>query len=126
MTHRSYVKNIPEVVHHRGQPDHPLFDPFMPKDVIPWCFHPRLKQDGTQTGRMPSVQPAIHNMPQKSAIKRMMMSRWRQYGGLHLQHDQSAIEVRILACQAMANDRILKEAFQKGFDAHKYVASIIV
>lgn len=123
--HSAYILNLPTVVHDKGEPSHSLFAAYKPPELLPWCCHPRLKQDGTQTGRLSSAEPAIHNMPGKSAVKRLFKSRWRERGGLHLQFDYSAVEVRVLACSAMANDPTLKAAFARGYDAHKYVASII-
>lgn len=122
--HSSYIENLPKVVPNKGEPAHELFTPYMPY-FVPWSCHPSFKMDGTQTGRCSASNPAIHNMPGSSAVKRLFRSRWRERGGLHLQLDYSAMEVRVLACRAMADDPILKEAFSKGFDAHKYVASLI-
>lgn len=123
--HSSYILNLNDVVQNKGEPVHDLFAPYRPKDLIEWCVNPLYKQDGTDTGRLSAARPAIHGMPQKSAVKRLFKSRWREHGGLHLQFDYSAMEVRVLACRAMANCPNLKHAFAQGFDAHKYVASII-
>jgi len=121
----SYILNLPKVVHDKAEPKHELFRPYTPADLLPWSVHPQYKLDGTQTGRLSVADPAIHNMPQKSAVKRLFMSRWREFGGCHLQMDYAAMEVRILACSFAANCPTLKDAFAQGFDAHKYVASII-
>lgn len=123
--HSAYIVNLPSVVPDKAEPKLDLFAPYWPADLIPWVCHPLYKLDGTQTGRLSSAQPAIHNMPGKSAVKRLFRSRWREQGGCHLQFDYGAMEVRILACGAMANCPVLKDAFSRGFDAHKYVASII-
>jgi len=121
----AYVTNMGNVVDDKGGPRHELFAPFYPDELVPWSWHPRYKQEGTQTGRLSASDPAIHNMPSKSAIKRLARSRWRDRGGVHLQFDYGAMEVRILACSVMANDPTLKAAFNQGFDAHKYVAALI-
>lgn len=123
--HSAYIVNLPKVVPDKGEPRHELFAHYWPESLLPWSCHPRFKLDGTQTGRLSAADPAIHNMPGKSAVKRLFRSRWRQWGGCHLQFDYGAMEVRILACSFMANDPTLKTAFAQGFDAHKYVASII-
>ena len=123
--HSAYIQNLPDVVQNKGEPCHDLFAPYRPKELIEWCVNPLYKQDGTDTGRLSAARPAIHGMPQKSAVKRLFKSRWREQGGLHLQFDYSAMEVRVLACRAMANCPNLKNAFSQGFDAHKYVASMI-
>lgn len=123
--HSAYILNLPDVVPNTDKPFNQLFEAYIPKTFVPWSCHPRLKQDGTQTGRLSSSGPAIHNMPGKSAVKRLFKSRWRDYGGCHLQFDYGAMEVRVLACRAMANDQVLKQAFAQGYDAHKYVASLI-
>jgi len=123
--HSSYIVNLPNVVHDKGELKNDLFAPYWPSHLIPWSCHPQYKLDGTQTGRLSAANPAIHNMPSKSAIKRLFRSRWREAGGCHLQFDYGAMEVRILACSFMANDPTLKAAFLQGFDAHKYVASLV-
>lgn len=123
--HSAYILNLPKVVPNQNGVSQELFAPYIPPTFVPWSCHPRLKLDGTQTGRLSSSGPAIHNMPGKSAVKRLFKSRWREYGGCHLQFDYGAMEVRILACKAMANDPVLKAAFAAGYDAHKYVASLI-
>lgn len=123
--HSAYIVNLPKVVHDKGEARNDLFAPYWPVELQPWMCHPRFKLDGTQTGRLSAADPAIHNMPGKSAVKRLFKSRWREQGGCHLQFDYGAMEVRILACSQMANDPTLKSAFAQGYDAHKYVASMI-
>lgn len=123
--HSAYIVNLPSVVHDHGEKRHDLFAHYWPTELQPWYCHPRFKLDGTQTGRLSAADPAIHNMPGKSAVKRLFKSRWRERGGCHLQFDYGAMEVRILACSVMANDPTLKAAFAQGYDAHKYVASMI-
>lgn len=123
--HTSYIANLNQNVPDRGQPRNPLFSPYWPKELLPWSVHPKLNLGGTATGRASASEPAIHGMPKKSAVKRMFKSRWREQGGLHLQFDQSQMEVRVLAMSCMSGDPGLQKAIRSGADFHYFVASLV-
>jgi hypothetical protein len=59
----------------------------------------------------------VHN----SDVRRLHVSRWKNWGGLMLSADYSQLELRVAA--AIARDKKLIEVYEAGKDVHRFVAS---
>ncbi len=87
-------------------------------------IHTNYLQHGTVSGRYSSAKPSIHTLPWKSSVKDMMISRWRECGGLLLKIDGSQMEIRVMA--ALARPGKLRELLEDpNADIHRYTASRI-
>ena len=65
----------------------------------------------------------FHTLPTGNDIKRMIVSRFKNDGGIVIISDFSQLEVRV--CGAVSGDPNMKEAYIKGYDVHAYIASIM-
>jgi len=63
----------------------------------------------------------FHTLPSGNDIKRMIVSRFADIGGLIISSDFAQIEVKVIT--ALSKDEKLKDAYIKGYDIHSYVAS---
>ena len=100
-----------------------LYDDYiqqMPNNVHQGLYKIKFNLNGTTTGRLSSP---FHSMPNGCDIKRLVVSRWREDGGLIVAPDQSQLELRIIA--ALSNEPIYIDGFRKGQDAHKMTAATI-
>jgi DNA polymerase-1 len=91
----------------------------MTYDVHPY-IHPRLKLDGTRTGRLSCVEPNIQQVPRVGPLKLLFRSRWE--GGKIGLIDLSQAELRVagIICGDLTFAKMLVEG-----DAHRNVASMI-
>lgn len=78
---------------------------------------------GTRTGRMSNNDPSLQQMPFKSIIKWMYVSKWYEDGGLLLCTDYSQMELRLFTM--ITHDAFLLEAFLAGRDVHRAVAALL-
>lgn len=77
----------------------------------------------TKTGRLSTRDWPIHTEPWHSDVRRLHVSRWKDWGGLLLSADYSQLEVRIAA--AIGRDPKLIEIYQKRQDVHRNTAAAI-
>lgn len=77
-----------------------------------------FKPNQAETGRWTAT---LHTIPSGNTIKGIIQSRYK--GGVIAMPDCSQAEVRVLA--RVANDDNLLNAFRKGLDIHRYVASLV-
>ncbi|MFH1392943.1 MAG: DNA polymerase I [Patescibacteria group bacterium] len=86
--------------------------------------HTTFNQTGTATGRLSSQDPNLQNIPAHGAWgDEIRASFVAEKGFKLLSVDYSQIQLRIIA--ALANDKKMIEAFEKGLDIHKFTASEI-
>ncbi len=87
-------------------------------------LHATFLQAGTTTGRMSSQNPNLQNIPIKSEQGRRIREAFIAGKGMKLlSFDYSQIELRIAAF--LSKDEILMDAFRRGEDIHKAVASAV-
>lgn len=67
--------------------------------------------------------PNLQQMPFKSLIKWMFVSRWKNDGGVLCQADFSQAELRVIA--KLSNEEAMLGAFNRGEDIHLFVASLV-
>jgi uracil-DNA glycosylase family 4 len=118
----AYVKNAHKLIYDDGTYPHSMGE-FKPETIVPWCFHSNIKLEGTHTGRLSVELPNFQQVPRKSLIKWMFVSRYHDVGGFMMQGDYSQAELRVLAM--LAGETSMLEAFGKGDDIHMYVASMV-
>lgn len=89
------------------------------------CIYPQYKLDTVATGRIASVEPSLHTLPTDSEVKKMFASHWYGKGGLILQIDYAAAEMRVVAsfAERFYGDSAMADSFREGHDIHKFVAS---
>ena len=86
--------------------------------------HTTFNQAGTATGRLSSQDPNLQNIPAHGAWGDEIRAAFIAEKGLKfLSVDYSQIQLRIIA--ALANDKKMIKAFEKGLDIHKFTASEI-
>ncbi|MBU2082016.1 DNA polymerase I, partial [Patescibacteria group bacterium] len=86
--------------------------------------HTTFNQAGTATGRLSSQDPNLQNIPAHGAWGDKIRAAFIAEKGFKLLSvDYSQIQLRIIA--ALANDKKMLEAFEKGLDIHKFTASEI-
>jgi len=84
--------------------------------------HTAFNQAGTATGRLSSQDPNMQNIPAHGAWGDEIRATFIAEKGFKLLSvDYSQIQLRIIA--ALANDKKMIEAFEKGLDIHKFTAS---
>jgi len=118
----AYIKKAPVLIHDKGDIKRAWPIP-LPPEVCTWCFHANFKIHGTDTGRLSCEHPNLQQMPQKSLIKWMFVSRWKEQGGVLLQGDYSQAELRVIA--KLANETAMLDAFNRGEDIHMFVATLV-
>jgi DNA polymerase I-like protein with 3'-5' exonuclease and polymerase domains/uracil-DNA glycosylase len=85
-----------------------------------FIYRTQFNLNGTVTGRTSSP---FHSMPRTSDIKRLIVSRWKDKGGLFFAPDYSQLEYRCVA--HLANEQKFIEGFKRGEDVHAITASEI-
>jgi len=87
-------------------------------------LHTDFNQAGAVTGRVSSSNPNLQNIPIKTEIGRRVRKAFTARKGWRLiSADYSQVELRILA--HMADDEILRGAFERGEDIHASTAAAI-
>lgn len=87
-------------------------------------LHTRLRQAGTTTGRMSSIDPNLQNIPIKTEAGRKIREAFIASPGKELlAFDYSQIELRVAA--ALSGDPKLLDIFRQGGDVHASVASLV-
>jgi DNA polymerase-1 len=85
-------------------------------------LHTNLRQAGTTTGRMSSINPNLQNIPIKSELGRNIRNAFvAEEGFSFVSFDYSQIELRVAAI--LSDDKKLLEIFRNGEDVHSAVAS---
>ena len=99
----------------------------VPEGQLDEMIHPGYMLHGTVTGRLSSQNPSLHTIPYRSDVKKMIVPRNYQRGGIYVMADQSQLEIRVLACiiEKYYGDSSLAQAYREGRDIHKYNASKI-
>lgn len=120
--HSAYIKSAPQLIHDKGDVKRAWPIP-LPDQVCEWCFHANFKIHGTDTGRLSCEHPNLQQMPFKSLIKWMFISRWKDQGGVLLQADYSQAELRVLA--KLCDEKEMLAAFNRGEDIHMFVARLV-
>lgn len=77
----------------------------------------------TKTGRLSTRDWAVHTEPWHSDVRRLHVSRWKDWGGLMLSADYSQLEVR--AAAAIAKDEKLIQLYRDKADVHRYTAASV-
>lgn len=86
--------------------------------------HTTYNQLGAATGRMSSTNPNLQNIPIRTELGRKIRRGFiAPKGRVLLSCDYSQIELRVIA--ALAKDRKMIEAFEKGIDIHVATAAAI-
>lgn len=80
-------------------------------------MHTDFLLHGTSTGRLSSRNPNLQNVP-KGAARRVYIP---SPGNVFIQADYSQIEMRVMAY--LAREQSLLEAFDAGYDIHRFIAS---
>jgi len=75
---------------------------------------------GTETGRISTSDPALHQIPRDNLYRNMVVA---EEGWVIVSPDYSMADLRVLA--AYANCKSMLKAFEEGHDFHRYVASTI-
>jgi DNA polymerase-1 len=102
----TYVEAIPELVDDEGR------------------VHTTFNQAVTATGRLSSSEPNLQNIPIRTELGRKVRKGFiAKKGYVLLACDYSQIELRIAA--ALAKDKAMLEAFEKGEDIHTATAAKI-
>ena len=88
-------------------------------------IYPQYKLDTVATGRIASAEPSLHTLPTESEVKKMFASHHYGRGGLMVQADYAACELRVLGSvsEKFFGDPSLAQSFRDGHDVHKFVAS---
>ena len=87
-------------------------------------LHTDFNQAGAVTGRMSSSNPNLQNIPIKTELGRRVRRAFVPRSGWRIiSADYSQVELRILA--HMADDEILRGAFERGEDIHASTAAAI-
>ncbi|MBI3589337.1 MAG: DNA polymerase I, partial [Candidatus Liptonbacteria bacterium] len=87
--------------------------------------HTEFVQTGAATGRLSSKNPNLQNVPQESKWSRELRSVFEAARGFSLvSFDYSQVQLRVFA--AVAEDKVMIEAFKKGIDIHSLTASKIL
>ncbi|MBU1125660.1 MAG: DNA polymerase I [Candidatus Omnitrophica bacterium] len=88
-------------------------------------IHTCLKQTGTETGRLSSLNPNLQNIPIRTDIGKVIRQAIVVSGAkrFFLSCDYSQIELRILA--HLCKDKALIQAFHQGKDIHVATAALI-
>lgn len=116
--------------------DHPLADKILEYRVIQkqistyagkmeaeatdGIIHTTFNQYGADTGRFSSSGPNLQNIPRDPRFRKMFRAR---DGHMLASCDYSQQEVYILA--ALADDKTMKEAYEKDMDFYAFMASIV-
>ncbi|MBI4138701.1 DNA polymerase I [Candidatus Uhrbacteria bacterium] len=86
--------------------------------------HTTYNQIGAATGRMSSQNPNLQNIPIRTELGRKIRRGFIAPKGYHLLScDYSQIELRVVA--ALAKDKKMIEAFERGLDIHTATAAAI-
>jgi DNA polymerase I-like protein with 3'-5' exonuclease and polymerase domains len=95
------------------------------KFTINGIIHPAFNQCVTATGRLSSSHPNFQNLPRLHTfpIKRAIVSRWRDMGGLILDADFAQLEFRCAVFQSQ-DKRGIKDILD-GVDVHAFTAATI-
>lgn len=85
-------------------------------------IHSTLNQTETRTGRISSTEPNLQNIPVRTQLGRELRRFFiAQEGSVLCDADYSQIELRVLA--DIADDEIMRDAFNKELDIHSITAS---
>jgi uracil-DNA glycosylase family 4 len=93
-------------------------------------IHPSFRIDGTETGRLSCVDPALHTLPRdedgdghtEGQLVKSMFGAQRE-GYVLLALDQSQIELR--AAAHLSGDSVMRQIFTSGQDFHMSAAKLI-
>jgi len=87
-------------------------------------LHTNLRQMGTTTGRMSSINPNLQNIPVKTELGRSIRHAFiAEKGFTFASFDYSQIELRVAAI--LSDDQTLLEIFRNGEDVHNSVAAYV-
>ena len=75
---------------------------------------------GTETGRLSTFSPSLHTIPRENRYRNMVQA---EYGYEIMQGDYSMAELKVMA--AYAKCKSMLDAFEQGFDLHRFTASNI-
>ena len=88
-------------------------------------IHSFFHQTITETGRISSTEPNLQNIPTRIELGKRLRKVFKpEKGYVYIDSDYSQIELRVLA--SMSKDPHMCEAFEKGEDIHKQVASKVL
>lgn len=88
-------------------------------------IHSFFHQTITGTGRISSTEPNLQNIPTRIELGKKLRKVFKPKNGcVYIDSDYSQIELRVLA--SMSKDPHMCEAFEKGEDIHKQVASKVL
>jgi len=119
--HSAFVKNLPNVWTVEGTPDfwkHLTGEKVRHDDYF---LHSNFLIGLAETGRWRNKEPNLQQLPRKSSIKKMIVSRFP--GGLITLADYSQLELR---CISMVSEcKGMKDLFLSGEDVHRSMAARI-
>jgi len=127
--HLSYLKsgfldNLPEHYPVLDVSKEKIWQSLLPKPEGPTFVYPDVNISGTATGRYSVSNPPLHGFADEEnlPIKRLVVSRYRDVGGLVFNYDIDQTEYRVIAC--LAEDQRMLEIYRSGSgDLHLFISA---